>query len=991
MDKDTRDAMKKVSKKSEGTKAGGVAATLPGPGDKKEVSYVVGIGASAGGIEAFSEMLEHLPDNSGMAFILVQHLDPTHESMLSEIFQRKTKVPVEEARDEVAVEPDRVYVIPPNRYMELRSGKLRLVPRDARGGKFMPIDHFFDSLAADRKNMAIGVVLSGTANDGTQGLRSIKTEGGLTFAQDEQSAVYPDMPKNAVIAGVVDFVLNPQGIARELARIGRYPLIVVRGERKEEAEEELTDIFRMLRRVSGIDFSNYKLSTIRRRIDRRMMLAKVENIPDYVELLKNSRAEQENLAGDLLINVTSFFRDPEIFDLLKEKILPELLKQKKPGAPMRVWIAGCSTGEEAYSLAICLQEATGDLHARFPLQIFATDISEWAVERARAGIYPDSIANEVSMDRLRRFFTKVEGGYQVTKSIRDICIFARQDLAKDPPFSRLDLISCRNVLIYLSPALQKKIIPAFHYALNPDGVLVLGASETIGGFADLFSLMDKKHKLYLKKQAAYRVAHEFHPGTEEKRWMGKKAAAEAPEFDVLKEADRILLASFAPASILINENMDILQFRGRTGDYIEPVSGNASLNLMKMLREGLLMETRSLVAQARKQNLPLQKRDLAIQMDGREKRIDLDVLPVRPPEAKSARFFLLVFRESAPSAPQPQREEPRSAKGQRDARQLEQLRQDLQATREYLQTTLEEKDSMSEEYRAAIEEIQSSNEELQSTNEELETAKEELQSTNEELITVNEELQNRNAELSQVNNDLSNLLNNVSLPVVMLTTDLKVRRFTPMAERTLKLIPADVGRPFSDLRLNIQFPDLEGMFHDVIDSLAARELEVREKEGRWYLLRVRPYMTVEKKVDGVVLTLLDIHEMKEHMEQLRQAEHFTWAIVDTVREPLLVLDAKLRIISANRNFYSVFQVTPAETEGSFLYDLGSGQWNIPELRRLLEEILPKDNVFDNFEVEHDFPSLGRKQMVLNARKITLNEAEGGERILLAIEEKRGEQ
>ncbi|WP_369833284.1 CheR family methyltransferase [Geobacter sp. DSM 9736] len=802
------------------------------------------------------------------------------------------------------------------------------------------------------------------------------------------------MPRNAIAAGIVDFVLHPAHIANELARIGKHPLIVVAEpggqiERTEQAERadqaELYDIFRMLRMSSGIDFSNYKLNTIRRRISRRMVVTKVEALADYTQYLKKNAAELDALAGDLLINVTSFFRDQEIFDLLKANLLPELLKQKGT-SPLRVWVPGCSTGEEAYSLAICMLECCAEMNLRVPIQIFATDISEWTVERARVGIYPESIAAEVSKERLRRFFTKVESGYQVSKTIRDVCVFARQDLAKDPPFSRMDLISCRNVLIYLAPVLQKKIIPTFHYALNPDGVLILGSSETIGGFADLFMLMDKKYKIYRKKQAVYRVSPDFQlAGYDEKQVPGKKAQVEMPgEFDVQKEADRMILASYAPAAVLINEHMDILQFRGRTGNFIEPMSGSGSLNLMKMLREGLLLEVRALVLQAKKQNVPVHKREVILHGNCEERRVNLDVVPVRPPDQKKPHFFLVIFRDSAVVM---HAEAPKAPTGRkRELRDFELLRTDLQNTREYLQATLEEKDSMNEEFRAAVEEIQSSNEELQSTNEELETAKEELQSTNEELITVNEELQTRNAELTQVNNDLSNLLNNVSFPVVMLTTDLRIRRFTPMAEKILNFIPSDVGRPFSDLRLRIDFPNLEGLIHEVIDTLVPKELEVQDAEGRWYQLRIRPYMTLDKKIDGVVIALLDISDMKLHLESLRQAQEFANAIVESMPGPFLILSTDLIVEQANRAFYERFRVTQQETEGNFLFNLGNGQWNIPALRKLLEKVLQEDGGFERFEVSHEFPSLGKRHMLLNGRKIYC--AEGNEKILLAFEEKQ---
>ncbi len=580
---------------------------------------VVGIGASAGGLEAFTQLLEFLPHDTGMAFVLVQHLAPKHESMLTELLSRATRMPVAEVKDGMKVESDHIYVIPPNTNMAILHGVLHLMPRPATLGQHMPIDYFLRSLAEDQKSTAIGVILSGTASDGALGLKAIKAEGGITFAQDEKTAKYDGMPRSAIAAGYVDFILAPDKIAKELARLGRHPYVshvkVERaGELLAEDGDDFNKILIVLRAATGVDFTYYKHSTIQRRIVRRMVLLKIDDLKNYVKYLQANAGEVEALYNDILINVTGFFRDPETFEILTEKVFPSIMKNRSPDEPIRIWVPGCSTGEEPYSIAISLLEFLGDRATSTPIQIFATDISEVAIEKARAGIFIENIALDVSPERLRRFFVKLESGYQISKTFRDICVFAKQNVVKDPPFSKLDLISCRNVLIYLGPVLQKKVMPILHYALKPDGLLVLGSSETIGGFADLFSLIEKKHKVYAKKMTALRPAFDFSNSDYqiEKVHFGKATSArETASFDVQKEADQIVMSRYVPAGVIINDDMEILQFRGRTGYYLEPAPGEASLNLLHMAREGLTFDLRTAIHKSRKADAPIKKKGRA--------------------------------------------------------------------------------------------------------------------------------------------------------------------------------------------------------------------------------------------------------------------------------------------------------------------------------------------------------------------------------------------
>ncbi len=828
---------------------------------------IVGVGASAGGLEAFEQLLAALPEDSGMAFVLVQHLAPKHESILSELLSKSTRMPVVEVTEGVAVRPNEVYVIPPNADMSIMDGVLHLSPLSPDRARRMPIDMFLRSLAEDQQSRAIGVILSGTASDGTLGIQAIKALGGVTFAQDDESAKYNAMPRSAIAAGNVDFVLPPESIARELTRIAKHVHLFAPDEPVESAEtttknETLTKIYSLLRNFSRVDFSYYKPGTIKRRITRRMFLRKIDNLEMYLQFLRKNREEVENLFNDVLINVTGFFRDSDAFESLCKEAFPLMLKNKTPNAPIRIWVPGCSTGEEAYSLAIALLEFLGERASSLLIQIFATDISQAIIQKARTGIYPESIAMDISADRLKRFFQKADGGYQISKAVRDICVFAKQDIGKDPPFSKLDMISCRNVMIYMGPLLQKRIVPLFHYALNPNGILFLGSSETVGGFADLFVSFDKKYKIYAKKTGDIPVNFEFVPRFDAETEAPRGRHDIAHRTDLQKVADQMLLSRFVPASVVVNEKLDIVQFIGQTGRFLDPTPGDATLNLLKLVKGGLQLELRLAFQRARRTG-STRKEGVLVELDGTLRTANFEILPVK--NNGKERYYLIVFEEGKPlqktTAGKP---EPRVRKGEVKASDVEienaHLREELDATREYLQSIIEEQRTTNEELRSANEEIQSSNEELQSINEELETAKEELQSTNEELTTVNEELQNRNDELSRVNNDLNNLLSSVNIPIVMLGNDLRIRRFTPVAEKVMNLIPADVGRPITDIKSNLRNTDLRQLITHVIDSLEIQENQVEDGNGRWYSMRIRPYRTLDNKIDGVVIVLIDLEQ-----------------------------------------------------------------------------------------------------------------------------------
>ena len=942
---------------------------------------IAGIGASAGGLESFARLLAGLPLDSGMAFVLVQHLDPLHDSKLTELLARSTKLPVREVRRAVKVEPNQVYVIPPDKYMGIADGTLKLVPRPPSEMPPMPIDFFLRALAEDRRHNAIGVILSGNGLDGALGLEAIKGADGITFAQDLNTAKFTGMPRSAVASGCVDFVLTPEAIACELTKITRHPHIA--GAQAEKAEEPesapgqiYAGILSILRSTSGVDFAQYKQSTLKRRILRRMVVRRIDKLEHYLRLLESNLAEVEALFEDALITVTRFFREADSFEVLLNKVFPSLLRDRSRQTPFRLWVPGCSSGEEAYSVAMSLVEFLGDKISDIPIQIFGTDISESAIARARAGVYRGNIALDVSADRLRRFFTRTDGGYRISKSIRDLCVFARHNLSGDPPFSRLDLISCHNVLIYFDLELQKKVVQLFHYALQPHGYLLLSRAEGVSQLFHLFTPVDKKRRLYTKTRPLAQPELAFAP----KFFVEETEPAAPPEtvrpiepgpLTVERVADRVLLQYCAPSGVVIDSNLRVLQFHGNTAPFLEHPPGAANLNLMSLVPNELAVHLRSAIAKAFKENVPVRKQVLLSHVKDQRRDLKLEVVPFAVPHISES-FCLVLFEKGKPPGGG---DSPAGATGRRGAGQARlragesethRLRAELDSTRESLQAIIEELQSVNEEG-------QSTNEELQSANEELETSKEELQSANEELRTVNEELGLSNLEANRVNNDLTNLLASVQIPVVMVDNDLAVRRFTPSAQKFFNLIPTDIGRNFNDIRSNLELEDLDRMVREVLETQRLKEREVRDRHGHWYSLRIRPYRTKDDKIDGVVLALIDIDELKRSLEQ----------VMDIVWEPFLALDANLRVVKANGAFYQRFQTTPQETEGAYLYELGNGQLNLPPLRRLLEEVLPQKAAIKDLAVEHEFPKIGRRKMVLSARRLEA-EVMGKELILLAM-------
>jgi len=930
---------------------------------------IVGIGASAGGLEALEQFFRHAPANSGMAFVLVQHLDPNHASLLTEILQRTTSMPVVEALDQIPVEPNCVYVIPPNRDMAIFHGKLQLsVPNEPRGQR-MPIDAFLRSLAEDQQENAIGIILSGTGTDGTLGLRAILGAGGVTLVQDPATAKYDGMPSSAIQAGYATHVLAVEKMPEALLAGARTFAVRTEIPNEPKAISGMSRILMQLRTSTGHDFSQYKKSTIGRRIERRMSQHNIEDIEVYARYLKENPSEVQALFKELLINVTSFFRDAEAFAVLENEILPQLCTDKPDNYLFRVWVAGCATGEEAYSIAILLRERLDETHQEFKVQIYSTDLSDDAIAIARAGFYPPNIAQDVTPERLRRFFIKEDAGYRVKKEIREMVVFAIQNVIKDPPFTKLDLLSCRNLMIYLEAELQKRLIPAFHFALKPGGVLFMSPSETIGNHTELFSSLNRKWKFY---RSTHSITTSRAAMTNVLSWSaepGDKAPEETmkktkePNFADLTR--RVLVQYFAPASVVTDLKGDSLYVHGETGKYLRPAPGQASLNIVEMAREGLELELRAAIRAVASEGMPTLNREIQVKTNGGFTTVSLSVRPL-PDHDGGQNLLLVSFQDVASPADKPGRK--RVAKPAELGR-IEELERDLAYLKESHQAAIEEQQSSNEELKSTNEEMQSTNEELQSTNEELKTSKEELQSLNEELITVNTELQAKIEQLASMQNDMKNLLDNTNIGTVFLDEQLVIRRFTREATNIYRLVPSDVGRPLSDIKSNLEGEELLTKAQAVLESLVPIEQEVRTDNGAWYLVRIQPYRTLDNIIEGVVLTFTDISKRIEAETAVQLARELAESIVDTIRAPLLVLDSDLQVVFANRAFYQYFQVMVADTVGRKIYDLGNSQWNIPALRELLEIILPRDQTVEGYVVEHDFPAIGHHKISLNARRI----------------------
>jgi two-component system CheB/CheR fusion protein len=951
---------------------------------------IVGIGASAGGLAAFEEFFSALPqEDTGMAFVLVPHLAPDHKSILHEIVGRYTRMQVHEVEDGATVKANCTYIIPPNRDMALLDGTLKLTsPTSVRGGIRLPIDFFFRSLAEQQRDRAVCVVLSGTGSDGTLGVRAIKGEGGMAMAQTPATTEHDGMPRSAIATGMIDYVLPPRDMPVQLMAYARHAF--GRDGHKPpppKADDTLKKLCVLLRAQTGHDFSQYKESTLLRRIERRMALYQMDDPEQYVAYVRANIPEAEGLFRDLLIGVTNFFRDAEAYKALEEKVIRNLLDSKASEDVIRVWVCGCSTGEEAYSIAILLQEQMDVLKRAVRVQVFATDIDREAVEHARTGVYPASIAADVSAERLSRYFVfdQEAGTYRVQKVIRDLLVFSEQDVIRDPPFSKLDLISCRNLLIYLKTDLQKRLIHLFHYAMRPGGVLFLGNSETVGDLARQFSIVDRKYKIYMRQQdelAGPRPAlGEFVVGLlsgGERRPRGAAAEAVDRRHNLRAVAEQALLAHYAHAGLLIDERGDVLHIVGRTGKFLEPASGDAAMNVVAMAREGLQRPLSTALHRTTTHKQTVTQRNLRVRSNGGYTNVNLTVRPLPSHDGEAREMYLVVIEESAEPASSPDTES--SAAGGEGGR-IVALEQELRAKEEYLQTTLEEMETTNEELKSTNEEMQSVNEELQSTNEELETSKEELQSVNEELSTVNAELQDKVSDLSRANNDMNNLLAGTGVGTLFVDHQMRISRFTPSATQIINLIQHDVGRPVEHLVTNlVDYPTLVEDVRAVLDTLQPKEAEVQIKTGAWYLMRIRPYRTIENVIEGVVVTFFDISDRKRADMLLRASEARFQAIFQQAFAGMAQMDLMGRFLFANDQLCRMTDYSQED-----LRQLTFRELTLPDDRSRYDALLSKlltDG--SDFTTELRLRRKSGKRVTVNIRVNAINGADSHVESVVAI-------
>jgi two-component system CheB/CheR fusion protein len=950
---------------------------------------VVAIGASAGGLQAFRELLQNLPPDTGMAFVLITHLAPDHKSFMSEILAKHTAMPVLPIEAGVEPQPNHLYVLLPNENATIEGGKFRISERPLSSRPNMPVDLFFRSLAADQKNYAVGIILSGADSDGSSGSKTIKGEGGITLAQSPETAQHPGMPRSSIAFDHVDLVLAPDEIGRELARIASQFFIdsvqsLEDGYFAAEGEaDDFASILQMLRNLAGIEFRLYKPQTLRRRIARRMVLLRLDSLADYLKYLRGRSEELKILHEEVLINVTRFFRDPDFWHSMQIDVLPSFFKDRATDKPVRIWCAGCSSGEEAYSLAICVLEYLSLNGLETPVQIFGTDASDRSIEMARTAIYPESLMSELSPERIRRYFVKVDRGFQVSKRVRDTCIFARQNLSNDPPFSHIDILSCRNVLIYFNQILQRQIMMTFHYALEPAGYMLLGMSETLREYSGMFSTVDRKNKIYTKIGSStgggFDLPRYFARSLVPSFTPSKEPYNQWHDLDLQRAADRIVLARFSPPGLIVDADLNVLQVRGQTAAFVELPTGSVTWNLLRILREEIASQIRERVQHAIKDNVAVTISPVHLTNDALDRDLQIDVLPLAEVGA-SSRYFMIVFQaanQAKGAAPALALPPAPLTENEKDALSA-QLRLDLSTTRFHLQSLIEERDAHNQELVSANEEIQSANEELQSSNEELETTKEELQSANEELQTVNEELQQRNLVLTQTGNDLSNLLNSVNIPLLMLTSDLKIRQFTPPMQRLLNVRDADVGRSISEIRLQLSVEDIEPILLDVLDTLGTREIEVQDRDGKWNLLRVRPYRTAENHIEGLVVVLVDIDQLRRSQQDLLESRDFVSSVVESVPVPIVVLNKDCTIRTNNTAFRELARTQGQDLRGRSLPDLVNHNWGIDGFVDRLNELLASNG--SRLEFEHHSTTSDRKILLIKGQALF----SGDSRIILLL-------
>lgn len=955
---------------------------------KSKTFPIVCIGGSAGSFHAMEKFFNHMPADAGMAFVIIMHLDPNHIGNVAELIQKFTPMPVVQVIDGVLVEADHVYMIPPNKDMGMHNRKLLLLSQSKYNGYRLPIDYFLQSLAEDQWNKAVAIILSGMGSDGETGVRMIKEKLGMVMVQDPETAQYNSMPKSAITTNLVDYVLSPEEMPVKLIQYLNHPAHIE--EINEQAKIETRDaktiqkILMLLRSHNGHDFSQYKISTITRRIDRRLAFHQLPDYNHYVNYLRENPHEIDVLFNELLIGVTKFFRDEAAFDALKEKLLL-VLRKKNDDEPIRIWIAGCSTGEEAYSVAILIMEYYDANAIKAPkIQIFATDLDMDAIELGRTGAYLHNIAGYIQTDRLDRYFVKREEHFVVKKELREMIVFAQHNLIKDAPFTRLDLLCCRNVMIYLNADLQKKIIPIFHYALNPKGVLFMGPAETLGGFSDMFTPIDPKWKIFERKEGAtvagkmldfpFNVSTQpviTYKGDDSMKPIKKKSLGEI--------FNKVLLDDYAPASVLINEKGDILYINGKTSKFLELTPGEAVMNINQMVKEGLKYALSNAIHQARVQKATITINDLKIKEDGQTRLVTLKVSLLMNNELQG--LILVIFDDKGLLK--------KSTRKSKDAKVpvqnllAEEMEKELLYTKQQLNTTIEQMETSLEELKSTNEELQSTNEELQSTNEESLTTKEEMQSLNEELMTINMQYQSKAEELIQLNNDMKNMLDSTDVGTIFLDINLVILRFTPQVKKLLNVINTDIGRSITDIAFNFDYPELETDIREVIELLAIKETEIRTKKGEWYGLRVMPYRTLDNFINGAVLTFTKITTLKLMEHKFKALQDYTKTVVELVPLPALLLNGELRVVKVNEAYLQFFKVEEQQLQGITLAVLAHEFWKTSKLDKLIRHQLEETSI----TIIHKFPDIGNKEVTITVKPSVNPETLETLMVLIVIEEK----
>lgn len=886
---------------------------------------VIGLGSSAGGLEALEQFLKHVPESSGMAFVIVQHLDPTHKGIMVELLQRVTKMPVLQVSDHLKIEADHVYLIPPNKDMSILHGVLHLLDMVKPRGLRLPIDFFFRSMADDLHQYSIGVILSGMGSDGTFGLRAIKEKGGAVFVQDPQSAKFDGMPRSAIDEGLADIIAPAEELPGKIIGYIKHALVISKEADpiEETALSALAKIIILLRAQTGHDFSLYKKNTIYRRIERRMSIHQIKKISFYVKYLQGNPHEIELLFKELLIGVTSFFRDPAAWEALEKRAIPSLIAARPSGGLLRAWVAGCSTGEEAYTLAILFREVIDEIKpaGNFKLQIFATDLDKDAIDKARTGNYPFNIAADLSAERIKRYFDKDDCGYRIKREIRETIVFAPHNLIMDPPFTKLDILVCRNLLIYVEQDLQKKLLPLFHYSLNNRGVLFLGSAETIGTYSTLFETVDSKSRIFRHIHQNVRAAAIDFPSSLTQITQTVQDVASPHSLSATSElsmktiTDKLLLEHYTPAAVLTNENGDIVYISGHTGKYLEPAAGKANLNIFAMAREGLRYDLNVLFSRVLQHEGELIKKGLTVGTNGGTQIVDLTVKLLEKPEAMRG-LVIVVFTDVAKTASITAYSElPPEFDGNRVILQLE---NELREAKDEILSVREEMQTSQEELKSTNEEMQSANEEMQSTNEELNTSKEEMQSLNEELHTVNHELQSNLSDLSQTNNDMKNLLNSTDIATLFLDDELNIRRFTNRTSTIIKLIPGDIGRLVTDIATDLHYPDLEADARGVLHTLILSEKNVSATNNRWFTVKIMPYRTLDNRIDGLVITFTDISTAMKLEKSLREIEESFRFLIDTMQVGAVIQDRSGKVVMVNREAQRILSFSSEEMHGKSL-------------------------------------------------------------------------